>query len=48
MHEYHAFCEQEAFVDELTTIDFKFSVIFMQESWSAETDLPISNPIKRI
>ena len=32
------FCELEAFVDELATIDFKFSVIFLQESWLAETD----------
>ena len=32
------FCELEAFVDELATIDFKFSVICLQESWLAETD----------
>ena len=32
------FCELEAFVDELAMIDFKFSVICLQESWLAETD----------
>ena len=32
------FCELEAFVDALATIDFKFSAICLQESWLAETD----------
>ena len=32
------FSELEAFVDELSTLNFKFSIICLQESWMSETD----------
>ena len=30
--------ELEAFVDELSTLNFKFSIICLQETWMSETD----------
>ena len=32
------FTELEAFVDELSTVNFKFRIICLQESWMSETD----------
>ena len=32
------FSELDAFVDELSTLNFKFSIICLQESWLSEND----------